>query len=216
MSMVTETKIRVAASEKQGKLFTVRTLTVVAMLSAVAALLMLFEIPLWFAPFFYELDFSEVPVMVGAFALGPMAGVLIELVKVLLNLIFNGTITMGVGELANFLIGCSLVVPAAFIYHRRKSFQSALTGMIVGTVSMTILGSVLNAVLLLPVFAFFNNTTMAELISIGTGVNPAIKNLTTFIVLAVVPFNLLKGVVASVITMGLYKQISTVIKSFTR
>ena len=216
MNMVTETKIRVAASEKQGKLFTVRTLTVVAMLSAVAALLMLFEIPLWFAPFFYELDFSEVPVMVGAFALGPMAGVLIELVKVLLNLIFNGTITMGVGELANFLIGCSLVVPAAFIYHRRKSFQSALTGMIVGTVSMTILGSVLNAVLLLPVFAFFNNTTMAELISIGTGVNPAIKNLTTFIVLAVVPFNLLKGVVASVITMGLYKQISTVIKSFTR
>lgn len=216
MSMISETKSRVHVSAKDGKLLTVRTLTIVAMLSAVATLLMLFEIPLWFAPFFYELDFSEVPVMVGAFALGPMAGVLIELVKVLLNLVFNGTITMGVGEFANFLIGCSLVVPATMIYHRKKTFKNALSGMIVGTVSMTVIGSILNAVLLLPVFAFFMNTTMADLIAIGTGVNPAIQNLPTFIVLAVAPFNLVKGVVVSAVTMLLYKRISTMIKAFTK
>ncbi len=214
MNMVSNSKARSQVSV--GKLLSVRTLTVVAMLSAVATVLMLFEIPLWFAPFFYKLDFSEVPVMVGAFALGPVAGILIELVKVLLNLVVNGTITMGVGEFANFLIGCSLVVPAAMIYHRKKSFKSALNGMIVGSLSMTVIGSVLNAVLLLPVFAFFMNTTMADLIGIGTGVNPAITNLSTFIILAVAPFNLLKGVVVSAITMVLYKQISTVIKAFTK
>lgn len=203
-------------STKTGKLLTTRTLTVVAMMSAVATLLMLYEIPLWFAPNFYKLDFSEVPVLVGAFAMGPVAGILIELVKVLLNLAFNGTITMGVGEFANFLIGCSLVVPAAMIYNRKKSIKTAMQGLIVGTISMTIVGSVLNAVLLLPIYAFFMNASMSDLVSFGSSVNPAIKNLTTFILLAVAPFNLLKGVVVSLITMLLYKKISVVIKAFTK
>ncbi len=201
---------------KAGKLLTTRTLTVIAMMSAVATLLMLFEIPLWFAPIFYKLDFSEVPVLVGAFALGPVAGILIELVKVLLNLAFDGSITMGVGEFANFLIGCSLVVPAAFIYKRKKSIKTALQGLVVGTICMTIIGSILNAVLLLPVYAFFMNATMADLVRFGTEINPAIQNLSTFIMLAVAPFNLLKGVVVSIVTMLLYKKISVIIKAFTR
>jgi riboflavin transporter FmnP len=203
-------------STKTSKLLTTRTLTVIAMMSAVATILMLYEIPLWFAPNFYKLDFSEVPVLVGAFAMGPIAGILIELVKVLLNLAFNGTITMGVGEFANFLIGCSLVVPAAIIYNRKKSIKTAMQGLIVGTISMTIVGSVLNAVLLLPIYAFFMNASMSDLVSFGSSVNPAIKNLTTFILLAVAPFNLLKGVVVSLVTMLLYKKISVVIKAFTK
>ena len=88
--------------------------------------------------------------------------------------------------------------------------------MIVGTVTMTVLGSILNAVLLLPAYSFFTDFTMADLIGMGTTVNPAIQNLSTFIILAVAPFNLLKGVVVSAITMLLYKQISSVIKAFTR
>lgn len=216
MNMVSNSKSRLQVHE--GKLLSVRTLTVVAMLSAVATVLMLFEINLWFAPpGIYKLDFSEVPVMVGAFALGPVAGILIELVKVLINLVINGTITMGVGEFANFLIGCSLVVPAAMIYQRKKSYKTALIGMIVGTVSMTAIGSILNAVVLLPVYTFFmKGLSMADIIGMGTAVNPAIQNVPTFILLATAPFNLLKGVVVSVITMVLYKQISTIIKSFTR
>ena len=92
-----------------------------AMLSAISVILMLFEIPLWFAPSFYEIDFSEVPVLIGAFALGPLAGVVIELLKILLNLAINGTMTMFVGEFANFLIGIAFVVPAAIIYQRKKT-----------------------------------------------------------------------------------------------
>ena len=96
----------------------VRMMAQIGMLSAIAVVLMLFEIPLPFAPSFYEIDFSEVPVLVGSFAMGPLAGAAIELVKILLNLAINGTTTAGVGEFANFLIGCAMVLPAAWIYKK--------------------------------------------------------------------------------------------------
>ena len=95
-------------------------MTKIAMLSAAAMVLMLFEFPLPFvAPMFYELDFSEVPVLVGAFALGPVAGIAIEFLKILVNLLINGTITAGVGELANFLVGVSFILPAELIYKHK-------------------------------------------------------------------------------------------------
>lgn len=195
-------------------LLSIRGITAIAMLSAIAILLMLFEIPLWFAPSFYEIDLSEVPVLIGAFALGPIAGVVIEFVKILLNLLINGTITAFVGEFANFLIGCSLVVPAAIIYHRGKSKNTALTGLIIGTICMVAVGSLLNAYLLLPVYAKTFNMPMEALIGMGSAVNPSINSLSTFILLAVAPFNLLKGVIVSIITMVLYKRVSRVIKEF--
>ena len=107
---------------RENKGTNVRMLVQIAMLSAVAAVLMLIEFPLPFiAPSFYELDFSEVPVLIGAFAMGPLAGAVIELIKVLLNFVLNGTVTAGVGELANFLIGCAFVVPAGILYRKNKS-----------------------------------------------------------------------------------------------
>lgn len=212
----TNTQTNTQTYVRSEKLLTTRSITVIAMLSALATILMLFEIPLWFAPGFYKLDFSEVPVLVGAFAMGPMAGAVIELVKVLINLAINGTITMGVGELANFLIGCSMVVPAAIIYKSKKTRKAAIQGLIVGSLSMTVFGSLMNAVLLLPIYTLFMGTTMENLISLGTIVNPSITNLVTFILLAVAPFNLLKGVVVSFITILLYKRLSNVIKAFTK
>ena len=84
-----------------------RTIAQVAMLGAVAGVLMNLEFPIPFlAPSFYQLDFSEVPVMVGTFAMGPVAGILIELVKILVHLVTKGTMTAGVGDVANFLFGC--------------------------------------------------------------------------------------------------------------
>ena len=82
---------------------------------------MYFELPLWFAPSFYELDFSEIPVMICAFAMGPVAGVAAELCKVLLKLVLKGTTTAFVGDFANFVVGCSLVLPASIVYYIRKS-----------------------------------------------------------------------------------------------
>lgn len=189
----------------------VRTLVQVGMLSALAIILMQFEIPLPFAPAFYKIDFSEVPVLIGCFSMGPFAGILIELIKVLLNLAIKGTMTMGIGDAANFLIGCAFCIPAALIYQKKHTKRGAAIGMAVGTVFMTALGCVLNAYILLPVYAKAFEMPLDALISMGTEVNGAINGLMTFVLLAVAPFNLLKGIVVSLIVLFVYKKIRQVL-----
>ena len=142
----------------------------------------------------------------------PAAGALIELVKVLLNLVLNGTDTAFVGEFANLLIGCSLVVPAGVIYQRKKTRITAIIGMVVGTVLMAAVGGFLNAYLLLPAYAAAFGMPIDSLVGMGSAVNAAITSLPTFCLFAVVPFNLVKGVVVSVITLLLYKHISRILK----
>lgn len=188
-------------------------MVIIAMLGGISVVLMLFDFPLWFAPPFYKLDFSEVPVLIGAFTLGPIAGIAIELIKILLNLVINFTDTAGVGEAANFLIGCSLVVPAAIIYHKNKTLKSAIKGLIAGSLIMTVLGGFINAFVLLPAYSYFFNIPVDNLVQMGAKINPAIKNVKTFIFFAVTPFNILKGSVISLIVLLLYKRLSRVIKS---
>lgn len=190
----------------------VRTIAQISMLSAIATVLMLFEIPLPFAPSFYKIDFSEVPVLVGCFVLGPLAGAIIELVKILLNLLINGTTTAGVGEGANFLIGCALCVSAGMIYKRRKTRKGAIAGMAVGTIVMTVVGCVLNAYVLLPVYAKAFSMPIASLVEMGTALNKGITGLPTFVMFAVAPFNLLKGVLSSLIVFLIYKKISPIFR----
>lgn len=189
-----------------------REIVQIGMLAAIATILTLVEFPLGFAPPFYELDFSEVPILMGAFAISPVAGVIIELIKILLNLCLNGTDTAFVGEFANFLIGVSFVLPAALIYHRKKNRSHALAGMITGTVTMTVIGCILNAYLLLPAYAKAFHMPIEGLIAAGTEVNGSIDSLLTFVLFAVAPFNLLKGVLVTLLTFLLYKKISIILK----
>lgn len=198
------------ANVKQGT--KIRTMAQVAMLGAIAVVLMLFEIPLPFAPSFYEIDFSEVPVLVGCFTMGPLAGVAIEFVKILLNFVINGTTTAGVGEMANFLIGCALVLPAALIYRKNHTRKGAIIGMITGTVFMTVVGCFLNAFVLLPTYAAAFGMPIEGLVEMGSAVNGAVTNLTTFVIFAVAPFNLLKGVLVSLIVFIIYKKISPIFR----
>ena len=200
------------SKKKTGSTFSIRSLTVIGVLSAIAIVLMLFDIPLGFLPSFYKIDFSEVPVLIGSFALGPVAGVMIEFIKILLNLLINGTDTAGIGELANFFIGCSIVVPASIIYSRKKTKKGAVLGLIIGTLLLTIVGSLLNAYILLPAYGAAFHMPIDRLIAMGTAINPSINSMSTFILLAVVPFNLLKGVLVSIITILLYKKLSPIIK----
>lgn len=194
------------------KKLTTKMITQIGMLGAIATVLMLFEISLPFAPSFYEIDFSEVPVLIGCFSMGPLAGALIELVKIILNFVINGTVTAGVGEAANFIIGCALCVPAGLIYKKKKTKKSALMGLIVGTVFMTILGCFVNAYILLPTYAAAFKMPIDGLIQMGTAVNANINSLFTFVMFAVAPFNLLKGVLDSIIVMAVYKKISPILK----
>ena len=206
--MSTETKTMIHAEPKFG----VKALVKIGMLAAVAVILMIFEIPLPFAPAFYEIDFSEVPVMVGCFAMGPLAGALIELVKILLNFVITGTDTAGVGELANFIIGCSLCVPAGLIYRRNRTRKNALIGMITGALLMTVIGCVINAFVLLPTYAVAFGLSMDKLVAMGTAVNSGITGISTFVMFAVAPFNLLKGILVSVIVFLIYKKISPIFR----
>lgn len=196
---------------KKNKM-TTRMITQIGMLGAVATVLMLFEIPLPFAPSFYEIDFSEVPVLIGCFSMGPFAGAMIELVKIILNFVINGTATAGVGEAANYIIGVSFCLPAAMIYQKQKTKKGAVVGLVIGTLFMTILGCFVNAYILLPTYAKAFHMPIDALVGMGTAVNANIDSLFTFVMFAVAPFNLLKGILDSIIVMAIYKKISPILK----
>ncbi len=182
----------------------VRTLAACGMFAAIAAVLMFIEIPLPIAPSFYKLDFSEVPVMIGTFCYGPIAGIAIEFIKIAVKTVIKGTQTAFVGEFANFLIGCSLVVPAGIIYQWKKTKKSAIIGMATGTIITAIVGCFINAFVLLP--------TVEAIVGMGTAINASVTDLATFAILLVAPFNIVKGVLVSFVTFLLYKRISGLVK----
>lgn len=190
----------------------VRNMVTIAMLGAVSMVLYIFDFPLWFAPSFYKIDFSEIPVMIGSFALGPAAGALIELVKCLLKLVVKGTNTAFVGDIANYLMGCALVVPAGLFYRRKKSKKNAMIGMAVGTLTLVVVGCILNAYVLLPTYSKAFGMPVDALIEMGSAVNPGIKDIFSFVLLAVAPFNVLKGIIVSAVTLVLYKYVSPILK----
>lgn len=183
----------------------------IAIFSCIAGLLMLVEVPLFFAPGFYKLDLSEIPVLICTFYLGPVSGVCAEFVKVMVKLLLKGTTTAFVGDFANFAVGCSFVLPASIIYHAKPGKKTALIGMVAGTLVMTIFGSAFNAIYLLPKFSALYVMPLDAIVAMGTKVNSAINSVSTLVLFAVVPFNLLKGVVVSALTFLLYKRISPIL-----
>ncbi len=189
----------------------------VAMLGALATVLMLIEFPLPFiAPPFYELDFSEVPVLIGAFAMGPLAGVVIEAVKVLLNLLLNGTMTAGVGELANFVMGVVFVLPAALVYKRKKTKKTALAGLAVGGLSMVVLGCFINAYVMVPTYAVAFEMPIEVIVGMATKIWPFIDTMFEFVLVCVAPFNLVKVILVSAVTMLVYKPLRRLIEKFEK
>ena len=198
-----------STSNKTGA-YRTRMLTTTAMLGALAGLLMLIEFPLGFiAPSFYKLDLSEVPVMIGTFAFGPIQGIVIEAVKIILKLVIKGTSTGFVGDLANFIVGCAMVIPAGLIYKRKKTKKSAVIGMLVSTLVMAVVGVFLNAYVMIPMYAAF--MPIEQIVEAGKAIIPWVKDTFTFCLFCVLPFNLLKGIIVSVIVAIIYKPLSRLI-----
>lgn len=195
---------------QRHRLGAARTITFIAMFSAFAGVLMLVEIPLFFAPSFYKIDLSEIPVLICTFYLGPVSGVVCELLKVLLKLLFKGTTTAFVGDFANFAVGCSFVLPASILYHKNKTKKGAILALGVGTLVMTVFGSLFNAWYLLPKFAELYGISLDAILQMAAAVNPAITSIQKLVFFAVVPFNLLKGVIDSALTFLLYKRVEKV------
>ncbi len=189
----------------------VHNMVKIAILAAIATILMLFEFPLPFAPFFYELNLSEVVILMGGFAMGPVAAAVIELLKIVINLFINGTDTAYVGEIANFLMGCSLVVPASLIYKYKKTFKGALVALGAGIVSLTVVSGLLNYFVMIPAFSYFYHLPVEDIIAIGSEVNFLVKDLKSLVLFAVVPFNFVKGLLCAVLNLLLYKRLSKIL-----
>lgn len=188
-----------------------RTMAKISVLSVIAFVLMFFQAPLAFlAPPFIKLDVSDVPAMIGAFAMGPMVGVAIELFKNILHILFKGTTTGGVGELSNFIVGSMFVASAALIYRRHHTYRGAFLGLSVGILVMSVLAVVSNYFVVFPLYAKLM-IPMETIIGMGTAVNQHITDLWSFMIFAVVPFNLVKGLVIALVTMLLYKKVSPIL-----
>lgn len=200
---------------QQNKILNVRNVVLIGMFGALAAVLESFQIPVPFAPPFYKLDFAETPIMIGAFALGPVPAVLMELVKNILKLLIKGTTTMYVGDLGNFIGGCAFVLPASIIYQKHKTKKTAMIGLVVSVITAIIVAIFVNCFLTIPTYAKLMFGNMESIIAMGTAINPAIRDLPTFAAFAIVPFNLVKCSLNAFITALVYKHVSVIIHSGT-
>ncbi len=189
---------------------TTRNLVKISVLGAIGMILMFFDLSVWFAPPFLKLDISDLPALLGAFAIGPMAGVLIQLLKNLLSLLVEGSGTGGVGELSNFIVGSVYCYTAGFIYYRNKSFKSAVIGLICGVILMSITASLSNYFIVFPLYSRVM-VPMDKIIEMASKVNKHVVDYKTLILYAVLPFNLLKGTIVAGITLALYKRLSPIL-----
>lgn len=186
-----------------------RRVTIIGMCSAIAMVLYILDFPVPFlAPPFYKLDFSEIPVLLCGFFLGPSAGVMCLAIKVLLKLLLQGTTTAFVGDLANFVVGCTFILPAIVIYHMKKTRKSAVVGLAVGTASMAILGSLFNAIYLIPEFSNLYGIPLEAIVAMGAQIHGSIDSVGKLAALCVAPLNLVKGTAVSVMTLLLYKHVA--------
>jgi riboflavin transporter FmnP len=210
-------KLIAKKNKTKGRILTTRKIAMIGMFSAVAGILMLFEVTLPFiAPTFYKIDISELPVLICGFAFGPVAGVMTEFVKIIIKLIFKPTSTAFVGELANFCVGSTMILTATIIYHFKKNKITAIMGCAAGTIVMSVFGTLFNAVYLLPTFAVMYGMPLDALIGMGTAINSNITGVYTFVAFCVAPLNLIKGTVVSILTFVLYKPLSPILHDTKR
>lgn len=187
----------------------VRYITVTAMLSAVAYVLMFIDFPIPFLiPSFIQMDISELPALIGAFSMGPMCGVLVCLVKNLLHLFI--TSTGGVGELSNFLLGVMFVLPAGIIYDMKKNKKSARNGALIGAVLMGVISIPVNYFLTYPIY--YNFMPEDVILEAYRAIVPAMENILQCLICFNMPFTIVKGLFSVVLTMLIYKHISPILK----
>ena len=192
--------------------WTTKTMTKISVLGVISFILMYFKFPVvWLAPPFLKMDISDLPSLLGAFALGPMAGVLMQLLKNVLNLIYEGTTTAGVGVFVNFFSGSVFALIAGMIYFRKKDFKNAIIGMLVGIISMTAIMAIANYYVMFPLYAKLFGWPIERLVEMGSAVTDKVVNLKTMIIYTVIPFNLVKGFLTILVTTIIYKKKSPIL-----
>jgi len=211
---MTETQMTVKADSRAMRKIMIRRIAACAILTAMAVLLMYLEVPLPFMPPFLKFDFAELPVLIGAFALGPVWAIVIELLKNLIHL--PVTQTMGIGELSNFITGVIYVGTAGFVYRRFLTKKGAVISMAVATLVLAVIAIPVNAFITLPLYGSVMGFPLEAIIGMSAGVNPLVKDKLSLLLAAFVPFNLFKGIVVGTITFFVYKPISKLINKTYR
>lgn len=197
---------------EKKKYLTTKLISKIGMIGAIASVFTLFHISVWFAPPFYKIDIADAIVLIGGYALGPVAVFYMQLVKILLNLIMDSTTTFGIGEFANFLIGYVFVLPASIIYQKKKNFRFVVLGIIVSIVCVCIVSSVVNVYLTIPAYSKAFGIPIDEIINMGTLVNSNIVDIKSLVLFGIVPFNILKCSINAIISISLYKKLSVALK----
>lgn len=189
----------------------IRYITVTAMLSAVAFILMFLDFSVPIMPAFIKMDISELPALIGAFSMGPVCGVIVCLVKNLLHLLI--TTTGGVGELSNFILGAIFVFPAGWIYKRKKTKKRALLGSLCGAVLMAAASVLTNYFIVYPFYTML--MPMDEIIGMYQAIFPPVNGLLDCLIVFNMPFTFFKGILSAAVTFLLYKHISPVLKGWS-
>lgn len=193
-------------SNDQRKL---RNLVKVGILAALSFILMFFQFPIPVAPPFMKVDLADVPSLIGGFSMGPVYGVLIQLIKNILNL--SKTSTYGVGEISNFVVGGLFVFVSASIYKRNKTKKNATIAMICGVLVMSLAATLSNAFVIFPLYGKAMGVDMGAFVAMANKTNALVKSYFTMMIFAIVPFNLIKGFIEILVTKLLYKHVSGIL-----
>ena len=199
--------------QTRKKLLTTANMTRISVLTAIAVILMLAEfLKIRVIPHMYTLDFSNLPVLLGAFAMGPAAGMVILALKEVIHLLLQGIAeNNAVGNLADFLMSAAYILPAALLYMRKKTRKNAVLGMVLGTGFITVFGVLANWLILLPFYTLACGYPMEAIVSTVGAVFPFVTSEATLLIYFVAPFNLVKGIAISVVTFLIYKPLSPVL-----
>ena len=191
---------------------TTHNLTVAAMLSAVAFILMFIEFPIpMLIPAFIKMDFSDLPALLGAFALGPVYGVIISFMKNLLHIVIKGTSTACVGELSNIILGAIFSAVAGCIYKHHKSRKTAIIGAVAGAVAMGVLSVPSNYFVVYPAYVQFYHMPLEAILGMYQAILPSADSLIKCLILFNLPFTLVKGLLDAVLCMLIYKPLSPIL-----
>ncbi|WP_026624590.1 ECF transporter S component [Eggerthia catenaformis] len=200
----------------ENKKINTKTLVIVSMLGAIAALLMFIEISLPFAPTFVKFDISDLPVLISGFLFGPFLGVLTAVIKIIIKLLIKPTSTFFIGEFSNFILSVVFMGTASFIYRKHRTKKYAVIGVALATLWTSVVAIISNWLLIFPLYAKMFGMTMESIVKMASAINPLVKNTATMFFFSLFPFNLFKYGMISFITFLIYKKISVVIKRYIK
>lgn len=190
-----------------------RNYAIMAMLVALAVVVMAFRIPIAFLPSFYKFDFSDVVIILGACAIGPGSSIAMSALKVIIKMLTQGSNSAFVGDLANFIMSVAFIWPIAYYYWKKPSFKQLIIASAIGIISLTIVGCIVNYFVLLPMYAQMYKMDIPAIVAIGSALNPNIKDLFGFVLLATTPFNLIKGTANAAAVLLIYKTAHVLFKN---